>query len=79
MSFYAAIIVAFNAHGFLEPLVIWGLIVREVALYITRILHVDKLPEIERIRPSTNHFVAIALEGRQTHYVPSKFHVLGPK
>ena len=53
-SFYAAIIVAFNAHGFLEPLVTWGLIVREVALYITRILYVEKLPEIERIRPSTN-------------------------
>jgi phosphatidylglycerophosphate synthase len=53
-SFYAAIIVAFNAHGFLEPLVTWGLIVREVALYITRILYVENLPDIERIRPSTN-------------------------
>jgi len=52
--FYAAIIVAFNANGFLEPLLTWGLIVREVALYITRILYVEKLPEIERIRPSTN-------------------------
>jgi phosphatidylglycerophosphate synthase len=53
-SFYAAIIIAFNAQGFLEPLVTWGLIVREVALYITRILYVEKLPEIEKIRPTTN-------------------------
>jgi phosphatidylglycerophosphate synthase len=53
-SFYAAIIIAFNAQGFLEPLVTWGLVVREVALYITRILYVEKLPKIEKIRPSTN-------------------------
>lgn len=53
-SFYAAIVIAFNAQGFLDPLVTWGLVVREVALYITRILYVEKLPQIERIRPSTN-------------------------
>lgn len=53
-SFYIAIIVAFNAQGFLDPLVSWGLIVREVALYITRILFIDKLPAIEQIRPWTN-------------------------
>jgi phosphatidylglycerophosphate synthase len=53
-SFYAAVIVAFTAQGFLWPLVSWGLIVREVALYITRILYVENLPKIERIRPSTN-------------------------
>lgn len=53
-SFYAAIIVAFSTQGFLGPLVSWGLIVREVALYITRILYIGNLPEIERIRPSTN-------------------------
>jgi phosphatidylglycerophosphate synthase len=53
-SFYAAIIIAFNAHGFLGPLVTWALIVREVALYITRILFIENLPKIERIRPSTN-------------------------
>lgn len=53
-SFYAAILIAFNAQGFLDPLVTWGLVVREVALYITRILYVEKLPKIEKIRPSTN-------------------------
>lgn len=53
-SFYAAIIIAFNAQGFLGVLVSWGLIVREVALYITRILFIEKLPKIERIRPWTN-------------------------
>jgi len=53
-SFYAAIIVAFNTQAFIDPLVTWALIVREVALYITRILFVEKLPKIERIRPSTN-------------------------
>jgi phosphatidylglycerophosphate synthase len=30
------------------------LIVREVALYITRVLFIEKLPKIERIRPWTN-------------------------
>jgi phosphatidylglycerophosphate synthase len=53
-SFYAAIIIAFNTQGFLDPLVSWALIVREVALYITRVLYVENLPKIERIRPSTN-------------------------
>jgi phosphatidylglycerophosphate synthase len=53
-SFYAAIIIAFNTHGFLGPLVSWALIVREIALYITRVLFVEKLPKLEQIRPWTN-------------------------
>jgi cardiolipin synthase len=53
-SFYAAIIIAFNAQGFLGVLVSWALIVREIALYITRILFIEKLPKIEQIRPWTN-------------------------
>ncbi|HKO45211.1 MAG TPA: CDP-alcohol phosphatidyltransferase family protein [Pyrinomonadaceae bacterium] len=53
-SFYAAIIIAFNAQGFLSPLISWALIVREVALYVTRILFSQKLPNIEKIRPWTN-------------------------
>jgi phosphatidylglycerophosphate synthase len=53
-SFYAAIIIAFNAQGFLGVLVSWGLIAREVALYITRVLFIEKLPKIEQIRPWTN-------------------------
>src|SRR5689334_21757725 len=43
-AFYAGIIISFNAQGFLGELVSWGLIVREVALYITRVLFVEKLP-----------------------------------
>jgi CDP-diacylglycerol--glycerol-3-phosphate 3-phosphatidyltransferase len=53
-AFYAAIIVAFNAQAYLGPLVSWALIVREVTLYITRVLFIEKLPHIERIRPWTN-------------------------
>jgi phosphatidylglycerophosphate synthase len=53
-SFYAAIIIAFNAQGFLGVLVSWALIVREVALYTTRVLFIEKLPKIEQIRPWTN-------------------------
>ena|SRR2546421_8507285 len=53
-SFYAAVIIAFNAQGFLSPLISWALIVREVALYVTRILFSEKLPNIEQIRPWTN-------------------------
>jgi phosphatidylglycerophosphate synthase len=53
-SFYAAVIIAFNAQGFLGPLVSWALIAREVALYITRVLFIEKLPKIEQIRPWTN-------------------------
>jgi phosphatidylglycerophosphate synthase len=53
-SFYAAIIIAFNTQNFLDPLVSWALIVREIALYITRVLYVENLPKIEQIRPSTN-------------------------
>jgi phosphatidylglycerophosphate synthase len=53
-SFYVAIIIAYNTQGFLGPLVSWALIVREVALYITRVLFIEKLPKIEQIRPWTN-------------------------
>jgi phosphatidylglycerophosphate synthase len=53
-AFYAAIIVAFNAQGYLGPLISWALIVREIALYITRVLFIEKLPKIEQIRPWTN-------------------------
>ena len=53
-SFYAAIIIAFHAQGFLGALVSWALIVREIALYITRVLFIENLPKIEQIRPWTN-------------------------
>lgn len=53
-SFYAAVIIAFNAQGFLSPLLSWALIAREVALYVTRIVFSEKLPNIERIRPWTD-------------------------
>jgi CDP-diacylglycerol--glycerol-3-phosphate 3-phosphatidyltransferase len=53
-SFYAAVIIAFNAQGFLSPLISWALITREVVLYVTRILFSEKLPNIEQIRPWTN-------------------------
>jgi phosphatidylglycerophosphate synthase len=53
-SFYVAIIITFNGLGFLGPLVSWALIVRELALYITRVLFIEKLPRIEQIRPWTN-------------------------
>lgn len=52
-SFYMATIIAFNAQGFLDPLVSWGLIVREVALYITRILFIHKISKIDQIWPLT--------------------------
>ena len=52
-AFYCATIVAFNAQAFLDPLISWALIVREVALYITRILYIDNLPKIEQNRPLT--------------------------
>src|ERR1044071_7560114 len=40
--------------GFLAPLLSWSLLVREIALYITRVLYIEKLPKIEQIRPWTN-------------------------
>jgi phosphatidylglycerophosphate synthase len=53
-AFYAGIIVAFNSQELLSPLLSWGLIVREITLYITRILYIENLPKIEAIRPFTN-------------------------
>lgn len=53
-AFYVAVIIAFNAHGFLGVLVSWALLVREITLYITRVLFIEKLPKIEAIRPWTN-------------------------
>lgn len=63
-SFYAAVIVSFTAQGFLNPLISWALIVREVALYVTRILFDENLPNIEQIRPWTDshgHFMHLTL------------------
>ena len=53
-SFYTAVIIAFLAQNFIGVLLAWSLLVREIALYITRVLFVEKLPHIERIRPWTN-------------------------
>jgi phosphatidylglycerophosphate synthase len=53
-AFYVAVVIAYNAHGFLGPLLSWALLVREIALYITRVMYIEKLPRIERIRPWTN-------------------------
>lgn len=53
-AFYVAVITAFTAQGFLTPLLSWGLLTREITLYITRVLFIEKLSSIERIRPWTN-------------------------
>lgn len=53
-SFYAAVIIAFNAQGFLSPLISWALIARELALYVTRIQFSEKLPNLDQIRLWTN-------------------------
>jgi len=82
-AFYVAIIVSFNAQGFLGTLVSWALLTREVALYITRVLFIEKLPLIERIRPWTNWhgyfmYITIVLGVRRMyciiHGVPSSLH-----
>jgi len=51
---YVAVIVAFLTNGLLGPLLSWALLLREVALYITRILYIENIGQIERIRPYTN-------------------------
>jgi phosphatidylglycerophosphate synthase len=53
-SFYIAILVAFLAHGLILTVLAWGLLTREVALYITRILYIRKIDHVEMIRPYTN-------------------------
>ncbi len=53
-AFYVAVIVAFQANQLLSPAVAWALLTREVALYITRILYIERLRRIEEIRPYTN-------------------------
>lgn len=53
-AFYAAVVVAFNAHGFIWSVLTWALLTREVTLYITRILFIENLPDVEKIRPYTN-------------------------
>jgi phosphatidylglycerophosphate synthase len=53
-TFYTAVIVAFSTQRLLSPVLAWGLIAREVASYVTRIVYAEKLPMIERIRPFTN-------------------------
>ena len=53
-AFYVAVIVSFNSQRFLGSLISWALIVREISLYITRIMFIENYPSIERTRPLTN-------------------------
>lgn len=53
-AFYMAVVVAFLAQSFVEPVLAWGLIVREIALYILRVIYIEKLGQLEKIRPYTN-------------------------
>ena len=53
-SFYIAVIVALLDNGLLSSVIAWGLITREIALYILRVLYFEKLPKLEEIRPYTN-------------------------
>jgi phosphatidylglycerophosphate synthase len=52
-SFYAAVIVSFLTNELLNPLLGWALLVREIALYITRILYIENIAHIELSRPYT--------------------------
>jgi phosphatidylglycerophosphate synthase len=53
-AFYVAVIVAFLTNGLLGPVLSWALLLREVSLYITRILYIENIGQIELIRPYTN-------------------------
>lgn len=53
-SFYIAIVVSFLSNQLLLTVLAWGLLAREVALYITRILYIQNLGRVEEIRPFTN-------------------------
>jgi phosphatidylglycerophosphate synthase len=53
-ALYTGVIISFNSQGFLSPVLCWGLLVREIALYVTRVLYIENLPMVERIRPFTN-------------------------
>ena len=79
-SFYLGVIIAFNSQGFLNPVLSWALIVREVALYITRILYIENLPRVEQIRPFTNwhgYFMHVMiLLGLAAMYAAMKHHPL---
>ncbi|MGT2435831.1 CDP-alcohol phosphatidyltransferase family protein [Bradyrhizobium betae] len=53
-AFYVSIVVAFLSNGILSPILSWGLLFREIALYITRIIYIQNIENVERIRPYTN-------------------------
>ena len=53
-AFYMAVVVAFLHNGLLGPILAWSLVTREIALYILRVLHIEKLPQLEEIRFYTN-------------------------
>jgi phosphatidylglycerophosphate synthase len=53
-AFYASVIVGFLTNSLLSPAPGWALLFREIALYITRILYISRLPEVEKIRKFTN-------------------------
>lgn len=42
-SFYVAIVISFNSQCLLEPVICWGIIVREIAMYIVRIARAEKM------------------------------------
>ena len=53
-AFYVGVIVALTSEQLMLTVLAWALLVREVALYITRILYIQNLNEVERIRPFTD-------------------------
>lgn len=71
-SFYMAVLIAFVESNLLITFIAWGLIVREIALYILRVLYIEKLPQLEEIRFYTNWhgyfmYILIALGLWQMH------------
>ncbi|MEQ8603296.1 MAG: CDP-alcohol phosphatidyltransferase family protein [Marivibrio sp.] len=53
-AFYIAVILALLEHGLMFSAVAWGLLYREVVLYITRLIYIKKIKSVEETRFFTN-------------------------
>jgi cardiolipin synthase len=49
-AFYIAVIVTYHDNGLLGLIVSWALLVREIGLYVSRIIYVSKIDRLDKTR-----------------------------
>lgn len=76
-AFYSAMIVSLLSQDLIQPIIAWGLLFREISMYITRIWHYKHLDQILKSRTYTNihgycMYVVIVFGFINLYYISAK-------